>query len=172
MTEPVSQCSSHFVSRTGGQDELAVGVEGQTVDLCSVGIYCMTGFGCVIGARVPAKERGEIRLKYCSHYITTVRAVTYLCKLHNVLKVIQSTETHRKTKNLHHKLLVICYRPKERLVQQMPRHVLHYSRVTSENGLSIHYFSLLWHCTDVPQTDSLQKKTKLEFLVLAEFKNK
>ncbi len=155
MTEPIAQSSSHFVSRTSGQNELAVGIEGQTVDLCSVGIYCMTGFGCVIGACVPAKERGDIRLKYRSHYITTIRTVTCLFKLHVVL-----VQTHRKTKNIHHKLLVICNRPKERLVQQVPRHVLHYSRVTSENGLSIHYFPLFWHCTDVPQTDGLQKKQK------------
>ncbi len=160
MTKPIAQCSSHFVSRTGGQNELAVGIEGQTVDLCSVGIYCMTRFGCVIGACVPAKERGEIRLKYSLHYISTVWSVTCLFKLHIVLKVIQSTDTHRKTKNLHHKLLVICNRPKERLMQQVPRHILHYSRVTSENGLSIHYFPFLWHCTDVPQTDGLQKKTE------------
>lgn len=58
-------------------------------------------------------------------------------------------------------------------MQQVPRHVLHYSRVTSENGLSVHYFPLLWHCADVPQTDGLQKKTEeLEHLVLAELKNK
>lgn len=62
MTEAKAQCSSHFVSRTGCQNELAVGVEGQTVDLCSVGIYCMTGFGCVIGARVPAKK-GKYQIK-------------------------------------------------------------------------------------------------------------
>lgn len=52
----MSKFSSHFVSRTSGQNELAVRVEGQAVDLCSVRIHCMTGFGCVVGPCVPAKE--------------------------------------------------------------------------------------------------------------------
>ena len=44
-----------LVCRAGGQDELAVGVEGQTVDLCSVGVHCMAGLGRVVGPCVPAE---------------------------------------------------------------------------------------------------------------------
>lgn len=45
---------THLIGRASGQDELAVGIEGQAVDLSSVGIYCMAGFGGVVGACVPA----------------------------------------------------------------------------------------------------------------------
>lgn len=41
-------------------------------------------------------------------------------------------------------------------MKQVPGDILHHSGVAGEDGLGIHDFPLLWHCTDVPQTDSLQ----------------
>lgn len=48
---------THLICRAGGQDELAVGIEGQAVDLCGVGVHCMAGLGGVVGPRVPAGPR-------------------------------------------------------------------------------------------------------------------
>ena len=44
----------YLISRTSGKNELAVWVEAQTVDFSSVSIYCVAGFGCVIGPCVPS----------------------------------------------------------------------------------------------------------------------
>lgn len=44
----------YLISRTGGQNELAVRVEAQTVDLCGVGVDCVAGFGCGVGPGVPS----------------------------------------------------------------------------------------------------------------------
>lgn len=49
----------HLICRASGQDELAVGVEGQTVDLCSVSVHCVTGLGGIIGPCVPAVHTTE-----------------------------------------------------------------------------------------------------------------
>lgn len=49
----------HLICRASGQDELAVGVEGQTVDLCSVSVHCMAGLRGIIGPRVPALHTTE-----------------------------------------------------------------------------------------------------------------
>lgn len=49
----------HLICRASGQDELAVGVEGQTVDLCSVSVHCVAGLGGVIGPCVPALHTTE-----------------------------------------------------------------------------------------------------------------
>lgn len=66
MTEPVllsrnmlCNCSAekaqtHLIGRASGQDELAIGVEGQAVDLGCVGIHCVARLGVVVGPRVPA----------------------------------------------------------------------------------------------------------------------
>ena len=60
----------YLISRTSSKNELAVGVETQTVDLCSVSIYCVTGFGCVAGSSVPSD--GELRR------VRDSRDITYL----------------------------------------------------------------------------------------------
>lgn len=52
----------YLICRAGGQDELAVRVEGQAVDLRCVCVHSMAGFGGVVGASVPAtsqRERGK-----------------------------------------------------------------------------------------------------------------
>lgn len=49
----------HLICRASGQDELAVGVEGQAVDLRSVSVHCMAGLGGVVGSRVPALHTTE-----------------------------------------------------------------------------------------------------------------
>lgn len=49
----------HLICRASGQDELAVGVEGQAVDLRSVSVHCMAGLGGVIGSCVPALHATE-----------------------------------------------------------------------------------------------------------------
>ena len=46
--------SKHLVCRASGQDELAVGVEGQAVDLSGVSVHRVTGLGGVVRASVPA----------------------------------------------------------------------------------------------------------------------
>lgn len=62
---------------------------------------------------------------------------------------------------LHHKLLVVCYRSKERLVKQMPRDVFNHSTVTGKDRLCIYYPALLGNSTDVPQTDCLRDKSHI-----------
>lgn len=59
---------TNLICRAGGQDELAVGIEGQTVHLGCVGVYCMTGLGSVVRPSVPAvpERRGYLCVKYQS----------------------------------------------------------------------------------------------------------
>lgn len=49
----------YLISRTSGKNELAVGVETQAVDLGSVSVYCVAGFGCVVGPSVPSGGGGS-----------------------------------------------------------------------------------------------------------------
>lgn len=43
-------------------------------------------------------------------------------------------------------------------MEQVPGDVFNHSSMTSEDGLGINDFSLLWHSAYVPQTDRLQFK--------------
>lgn len=54
--------SLYLVSRAGGQNELAVGVEAQAVDLRGVSLHRVARFGRVVGARVPS-EGGRRRVR-------------------------------------------------------------------------------------------------------------
>ena len=58
-----AKTTTHLVSWSSGQDELAVRVEGQTVDLCRVGVYDVTGFGRVVGPRVPSVQHQNVDSK-------------------------------------------------------------------------------------------------------------
>lgn len=70
---------------------------------------------------------------------------------------------------LHHKLLVVCYRSKERLVKQMPRDVFNHSTVTGKDRLCIYYPALLGNSTDVPQTDCLRDKSTTNLMFALQF---
>ncbi len=45
---------SYLISRASGENELAVGVETETVDLSSVSVHRVAGCGCVVGPSVPS----------------------------------------------------------------------------------------------------------------------
>lgn len=51
----------HLVCRARGENELAVRVKRQTVDLGCVGIYGVAGFGGVVRPSVPTEEQNDIR---------------------------------------------------------------------------------------------------------------
>lgn len=62
---------TNLICRAGGQDELAVGIEGQAVHLGCVGVYCVTGLGGVVRPSVPAvpERRGYLWVKYQSQIL-------------------------------------------------------------------------------------------------------
>lgn len=133
----------HLICRASGQDELAVGVEGQTVDLCSVSVHCVAGLRCIIGPCVPA--------------------------LHTERKCWDGNKQTKKTSqkifvllsSSHHEFLVISYWSKQGLMQKVPGNILHNSSMACEDGLGIHNLSLLGNRTDVPKTDSLRQEGKM-----------
>ena len=53
---------SDLVCRSCGKDELAVGVEGEAVDLGCVGVHCVTGLAGVIATSIPA-ERKQVNFR-------------------------------------------------------------------------------------------------------------
>lgn len=66
------QLLRYLVCRASSKNELAVWVKWQTVDLCSVGIYCMAGFGGVVWTSVPAgmtRDRVITYLQCCGEII-------------------------------------------------------------------------------------------------------
>lgn len=59
----------YLVSWPRGQDELTVRVEGQTVDLCGVGVHNVTGLGRVVWPCVPSvKVKHILRSLNTRHY--------------------------------------------------------------------------------------------------------
>lgn len=59
----------YLVSWPCGQDELTVRVEGQTVDLCGVGVHNVTGLGRVVWPCVPSvKVKHILRSLNTRHY--------------------------------------------------------------------------------------------------------
>ena len=52
--------ATYLVSWSSGQDELAVRIEWQTVDLCCVGIHCVTRFVGGVWPCVPAEKEDHL----------------------------------------------------------------------------------------------------------------
>lgn len=64
-------CVLYLIGRAGGQDELAVGIEAQTVDLGGVSVHRVARFGRVVRAGVPSED-GWRRVR-ASRFDRTVR---------------------------------------------------------------------------------------------------
>lgn len=119
----------YLISRTSSKDELAVRVKTQTVDLSSVSIHCMAGFGCVVGPSVPSD--GEFGVSYKKIKLND-----------NRLPIVISY--------LHHEFLVISHRAKQGFMEQMPGNIFHHCCVTSKDGLGIHNLSFFWASSNIP----------------------
>lgn len=107
----------------------------------------------VLFDRVSQLQRKQCNVRSSSLRVTlhTPRAKERVIRLSKVVLIC-----------LHHEFLVVGNGSKERLVQQVPGNVFHHRCVACENGLGIHHLPFLWNCTDVPQTNSLQRRGEME----------
>lgn len=132
---------SYLVCGARGENELAVRVKRQAVDLRCVGVDSVAGFGGVVRPSVPTEEQNDTR--WMLHLQKSFQSLSYF---------------YTSQRCLHHEFLVICYRSKEGLMKQVPGHILYHSGVAGEDGLSIDDLALFRHGADVPQTDCLFEK--------------
>lgn len=57
---------------------------------------------------------------------------------------------HCLNPNLHHKLLIISHRSKQRLMEEMPRHIFYYCRMPSKDCFCINDFTFFWSSAYIP----------------------
>lgn len=74
-------------------------------------------------------------------------------------KSAQNLISHAKA-DIHHKLLVVCNRAKQTLMQQVPCDIFYNSCVTREDGLSIYHTVLNRRCIYVPETYGLKNNKR------------
>ena len=79
MNSCLDRAWTHLICRASGQDELTVRIEGEAVDLSSVGVHRMAGLGCVVRPCIPAVQTKEHLFKkrvetMQQHYFSQVTA--------------------------------------------------------------------------------------------------
>lgn len=93
------------------QDKLWIGIEGQTINFRGVSIHCVGGL--VMGERTRVPDHEFLKFQ------ADIEKDVFYCSIFVIAH------------------LIVGYRSKERLVQEMPGNVFHYSSVASEDSFGI-----------------------------------